>query len=59
MKTYILHWLDGTTEEIEGNSISDAFTRAGYGAGALRALDYYEEIKDEVGESILKAGKDW
>ena len=46
MKTYILHWLDGTTEEIEGNSISDAFTRAGYGAGALKALDYYEEVKD-------------
>ena len=46
MKTYILHWLDGTTEKIEGNSISDAFTRAGYGAGALRALDYYEEMKD-------------
>lgn len=46
MKTYILHWLDDTTEEIEGNNISDAFTRAGYSAGALRALDYYEEIKD-------------
>ena len=27
-------------------SISDAFTKAGYGAGALRALDWYEEIKE-------------
>ena len=44
MKTYILHWLSGETEEVTGYSISDAFTRAGYGAGALGALDYYEEV---------------
>lgn len=40
--TYILHWLSGKTEEIEGLSIADAFMRAGYGGGALAALDYYE-----------------
>ena len=45
MKTFILHWLDGKEEEIEGYSIADAFTRAGYGSGALRALDWYEEKK--------------
>lgn len=43
MKTYILHWHDGTTEEVQGYSIAHAFTSAGYGAGALAALDYYEE----------------
>ena len=43
MKTYILYWLDGKTEEVTGNSISDAFMRAGYGGGALAALDYYKE----------------
>lgn len=45
MKTFKLHWLDGKTELIKGNTIASAFTSAGYGAGALRALDWYEEIK--------------
>jgi hypothetical protein len=44
MNQFILHWLDGKTEVIEGNSIEDAFNRAGIGAGALRALDYYEMV---------------
>lgn len=46
MKTYRLFWLDGTTQDIQGESIADAFMRAGYGNGALRALDYYKEIKE-------------
>ena len=50
MKNFILHWLDGTDEEVQGNSISDAFTRAGYGGGAIRALDYYEEKDKPVKE---------
>ena len=44
MKKYILHWLDGTNETVEGDSIEDAFRRAGYGAGAIPALDYYELV---------------
>lgn len=46
MKTYILHWLDGKTEEVHGTSIADAFARAGYGGGAIVALDYYEEKRN-------------
>lgn len=42
-KTFILHWFDRTTEKVNGDSISQAFMMAGYGAGALRALDYWEE----------------
>ena len=45
MKKYILHWRDGKTETVEGDNPADAMTRAGYGNGALRALDYYEEDK--------------
>ncbi len=48
MKTYILYWLDGTTQKISGTSITDAFMRAGYGAGALSALDYYKEEKSNI-----------
>jgi hypothetical protein len=45
MKKFRLHWLTGGKETIEGHDIADAFRRAGYGGGALNALDYYEEIK--------------
>lgn len=43
MKQFTLYWLDGLREIITGTSIADAFNRAGYGAGALRALDFYAE----------------
>lgn len=46
--TYILHWLGGKTEEVKGETIADAFTKAGYGAGALRALDYYSVVCDDA-----------
>jgi hypothetical protein len=45
MNTYILHWLDGKTETVKGSDIADAFSRAGYGAGAIRALDWYDIVK--------------
>lgn len=43
MKTFIFHWLDGKVEEQKANSVSEAFMLLGYGSGAIRALDYYEE----------------
>lgn len=47
MKRYRLHWL-GNAEptDVVGDSIVDAVTRAGYGRGAMRALDYWEEIPE-------------
>ena len=45
IKKFRLHWLDEKIEDIEGVDIKDAFMRAGYGGGALRALDYWEELK--------------
>lgn len=44
MTKYKLHWLDGTIEIITGYSISAAFRDAGYGNGASRGLDFWEEI---------------
>lgn len=46
-KTFVLHWLDGTTERVSGPSIGTAFALAGYGGGAIGALDYYEEVDDK------------
>ena len=45
-KTFILHWMDHTTEEIKGTSIDNAFMKASYGGGAIRALDYEEKKKE-------------
>jgi hypothetical protein len=41
MKTYTLYWLDGKREVIQGNDIADAMTKAGYGQGAVKALDFH------------------
>ena len=50
-RTFRLHWLGGSTEDVttthEGTDnevVADAFRKAGYGGGAIRALDYWEEI---------------
>lgn len=45
-RKFILHWRDGTTETVEGTSIANAFMSAGYGNGAIAALDYFEEVKE-------------
>lgn len=38
---FTLYWRDGKREIVEGDDAADAMTNAGYGAGALRALDFY------------------
>ncbi len=45
MQKYLIYWLDGKTEKVVGHDISDAFRRAGYGGGAMNAVDYYREIE--------------
>lgn len=45
-KTFLLHWLgQDEPEEVKGENIVRAFTAAGLGAGAIAALDWYEEIE--------------
>lgn len=44
---FTLFWLDGKKEIIKGNNISDAFMRAGYSQGTLRALDFYSNDEDD------------
>jgi hypothetical protein len=46
LKKFKIHWMHGETQIIEGYTISAAFNTAGFGQGALRALDYWEEIKE-------------
>jgi hypothetical protein len=54
MKKFKLHWLGGDTEIVEGNTIADAFARAGYGGGAIRALDWFEPLKENKDEENEK-----
>jgi hypothetical protein len=45
MKTFKFYWLDGKTDIGEGVDVADAFRSLGFGAGAISALDYFEEVK--------------
>ena len=42
---FALYWLGGDVEVVTGRDLTDAFTRAGYGAGAASALDYWKPIE--------------
>lgn len=44
MKKFKFYWKDGSSFESEGYDVAYAFSRAGYGGGAINALDWFEEI---------------
>lgn len=52
-KLYRFYWRFDLHKPSEGRGRTpeDAFTRLGYGAGAVRVLDYYEEVKEESCQS--------
>jgi len=39
--TFTLYWLTGKRETVEGNTVEQAMTNAGYSNGAVRALDFW------------------
>jgi hypothetical protein len=43
-QTFEFVWKDGKVERAKGSNIADAFKKAGYGASAVGALDYYKEV---------------
>lgn len=57
-KTFTLYWLDGKREFVHGETIADAFTAAGYGAGARHALDWYDQGASET-DVYSKDEKRW
>ena len=48
MTKYRIVWLGGKIEFIKGADLVDALTQSGYGAGAVQALDTYEEVKETI-----------
>jgi hypothetical protein len=61
MKTWTIFWLTGNREQVHGATISEAFTRQGYSAGALGAVDFYcEGLGDDWHVLVNAEGKhDW
>lgn len=55
-KHFLLHWLDGTTQDVWGPTIEYACNAAGIGGGAIGALDWWEEISAD--SSTAKSGWD-
>ena len=44
---FTIYWLSGDREVMKGLSIEDAFRKAGYGGGAVNAIDCYKEGVDD------------
>ena len=49
MNVYTFFWTTGDTDVLQGDTATDALNNAGFGAGALRALDFYalNDVRDE------------
>ena len=58
-KIYTLFWRTGKSEIIKGSDIANAFTLAGYSAGARRALDFYSNGDDTKNWKWNKEKRDW
>ncbi len=43
MQKYTLYWLSGRKEVVKGDNIKSAVANAGYGGGAMGALDFYDD----------------
>ena len=59
LRRYVIFWLDGKKTDIEGNDERDAFTRAGYGSGAVRAVDFISYKETENNYSWDKERHSW
>ena len=56
LDSYTFFWKDGKRTMSQGTSIADAFTRAGYGAGAVSALDFYSpgDNKEYIYDRVMR-----
>lgn len=43
-KTFYIYWRDGRKQQVVGRDIADAFSKAGYGGGAINAVDFYSSF---------------
>jgi hypothetical protein len=55
MKTFYIYFLDGSKEKSEGINEADAFHRAGFGGGAINAVDVISEKDNYIWVSEEKS----
>lgn len=55
---FTLYWLDGRRTVIKGDTIEQAFAAAGFGGGAIRAVDWFDNGVSET-HRYDKATKQW
>lgn len=58
MKEYTIYWRDGKRDVLTGSNAANAFTNAGYGAGAMGAVDFYADGDDDSYEWNAKT-REW
>ncbi len=54
---YVFYWKTGRREIFEGESPAGALNKAGYGGGAVSALDFYREDTGEEDPYYWDASK--
>lgn len=57
-KVYTFYWLSGKREVLPGSNPAQCLNNAGYGNGALRALDFYAAGDNKEWEWDAKK-RDW
>ena len=55
---FTLYWRDGKRQVVRGRTVAEAMTLAGYGGGAVRALDFYAN-GDNHEYTWLPDKRDW
>lgn len=55
---FTLYWRDGKREVVQGRSAGEAMTLAGYGGGAIRALDFWAKGDDVEWEWVPQT-REW
>lgn len=55
---FTIYWLDGKRSVLEGDTIAKAFSGAGYSAGAVRAVDWYDNGETDT-HTWNKETKQW
>lgn len=57
-KTWTIYWRSGDKTVITGPTIENAFSSAGYGGGAISAVDFYME-GDDSSYTYNKTTHEW
>lgn len=51
-RCFTIYWRDGTKSKLEGPTVEQALTTAGYGGGATTAIDFYANDDDDSYEWV-------